>query len=224
MEIKTVDPVASLSRKPQFVDNVFVLPHPRALPHEPFLWNYREIFGNDRPVCIEYCSGNGEWVIDKALNLPQWNWIAVEKKNKRVKKIAAKRKRHGLENVVIVAGEAAFFTKNFLPEASVAAIYINFPDPWPKRRHAKNRLLSSTFIEHLNHIAVLGAALLIVTDHKGYGAQVTQEVAQVAAWKESSVTAEFKRDYGSSYFDRLWRSKGLSIQFLAYQKRWGHRC
>ncbi len=218
MKIQTVYPLVSLSGEPQCVDNVFVLPHPRVSSHELFFWNHREIFGNDHPVCIEYCSGNGEWVIDKALHSPQWNWIAVEKKSKRVKKIAAKRKKHGLDNLVIVAGEAAFFTKSFLPDGSVAAVYINFPDPWPKRRHAKNRLLSSTFIEQLKRIAVSGAALVIVTDHQEYGGHITREVAKVTAWKEVSSTPEFEQDYGSSYFDRLWRSKGRSIQFLVYQK------
>ena len=64
-------------------------------------WNSPELFENDNPVHVEYCSGNGAWIVDKAVNFPEVNWVAVEMKFPRVSKIWAKIKTLNLKNLIV---------------------------------------------------------------------------------------------------------------------------
>ena len=208
-------------RRPVLKEQVFFVPN----YYEEHLgsifpsWSHEDLFGNDRPVYIEYCSGNGEWIIKKAQENPNSNWVAVEKKFERVRKIHSKKRTMGVNNLVIIAGEALTFTKEYLQESSADSIFINFPDPWPKQRHAKYRLLQETFISHLKRITREKGKINIVTDSEPYVNQIITEFAKVDGLMKS-ICSEAD-SYGTSYFDRLWRSKGLAIHYLEYFKQEG---
>src|SRR5690348_8203245 len=88
-------------------------------------------FENGRQVFIEYCSGNGAWVLQKASSKNAF-WLAVERKFERASKIWAKMQNQRLDNLIVVCGEALTFAENYLPSNSVDKVFINFPDPWPK--------------------------------------------------------------------------------------------
>src|SRR3984957_20943969 len=94
--------------KPMIQDRIIYAPQ-TFHPTEELLfpgWNDPSLFGNDHPICIEYCSGNGLWIAEKAEANPEINWIAVEKKIMRVKKIWSKIRNLNLKNLIIVCGEA----------------------------------------------------------------------------------------------------------------------
>ena len=114
--------------------------------------DWKVIFGNTNPVSIEFCSGNGEWIIQKAQDNPDTNWVAVELQFERVRKIYSKRHNLGINNLLIVCGEALTFARHYVADASVEQAYINFPDPWPKKRHAKHRLIKPPFPKELARI------------------------------------------------------------------------
>ena len=217
-------PYSFEERHPILINRVFFLPPYYSGEWDLLSWNDSQLFDNDHPVHIEYCSGNGEWIIDRAMRYPQFNWVAVEKKFKRVCKIYAKREKRQLENLVIVAGDAVILTKHCLALDSVSATYINFPDPWPKKRHAKHRLIQECFIRKLSRIVLPNGKLILVTDHSDYFQQMKTEIEEVTTWKIAPIAPEFEEEYGSSYFSRLWRSKGLPIQFLSYQNKVDNRC
>ena len=69
-------------------------------------WSDAAFFGNNQPLRIEYCSGNGAWIAEKAMLHPEINWVAVEKKFSRAKKIGAKAKKLNLRNLLVIYGEA----------------------------------------------------------------------------------------------------------------------
>src|SRR4051812_938783 len=100
----------------------------------PLLWEDPELFGNQQPVIVEYCSGNGQWIAERAKQNPHINWVAVEKRFDRASQIWAKMKRENISNIFVVCGDGAIFTRYYAPAKSVSEIYINFPDPWPKLR------------------------------------------------------------------------------------------
>jgi len=109
-------------------------------------WAHPDLFGNNNPINLEYCSGNGTWIANKAIAEPHLNWVAIEKKFARVQKIWSKISNLGLNNLLVIHGEGYNVTSCYLPDASIREIYINFPDPWPKNRHAKNRLIKGPFV------------------------------------------------------------------------------
>lgn len=182
-------------------------------------WN--AFFGNENPVHVEYCSGNGAWIAKKALETPSLNWVAIEMDFDRVRKIWANGKRLGLTNLFIVCGEGHNATARYFPKESVSGIYINFPDPWPKRCHAKHRIIKLPFIEELSRILKKEGELTFVTDDVGYSAVMNKVM------KDQSILESVHADpfytttfegYGASFFDSLWREQGKEIRYHQYRK------
>jgi len=208
-------PYSFKERRPCIQDRIFYVPtyYPK---YDDFTFpSWKELFGNENPVHIEYCTGNGEWVLNKARENPEVNWVAVELKFNRVRKIHSKRSNRGIGNLFIVCGEAQIFTREYLSQNCVEAIYVNFPDPWPKDRHAKHRLIQTPFMEGIFKAVKPGGKALLVSDAQDYVKQMEEEIGKVSGWKRSD--SEDQSSYGTSYFERLWLSKGLSIHFLEYQ-------
>ena len=205
-------------------DRILYVP-PRCETYEDFIfpgWSDPSLFGNDQPIHIEYCSGNGAWIADKACENPHINWVAVEKKFTRVRKIWSKIKNRKLNNLIAVCGEAYQATRLYLPSDSFAAAYINFPDPWPKKRHAKNRLINSEFVPEIWRILKPETFFTLVTDDPDYSMRMIQEMGRYSGFESSYPSPYFVTEmpgYGVSYFEQLWREQGKKIHFHQFQKK-----
>ena len=112
-------------RRPALANGIFYVPLYYNLYHEFTLPPMNELFGNDRPLCVEYCSGNGDWILNRAMRFPENNWIAVERRFDRVRKIWSKMKNCNLANLLIVYGDAEPFTQYYLKNHSLESAYIN---------------------------------------------------------------------------------------------------
>ncbi len=216
--MKTEDfhyPFTWAERRPYLNRQLFYVPDYYAKHGEFSLPLWGEIFGNSHPVHIEYCSGNGEWILDRAAENPEINWVAVEQKFDRVRKIFKKKVSRELGNLLVVAGEALTFSREYLSRATLDTIYVNFPDPCPKDRHAKHRIIQSPFLEEMSRIMKGGGEMLLVTDDFPYHEQMRKVVGGFPEWTQKGAPASLD-EYGSSYFDRLWRSLGREIHCLHY--------
>lgn len=182
---------------------------------------WQPLFGNEGPIKVEYCSGNGAWVSNRALADPAANWIAIEKKFVRVRKIWSKIKNLNLPNLIAVCGEGRRVTSHFLPHESVDEVYINFPDPWPKKRHFKHRIIQPPFIVELCRILKVGGTVNLVTDDPDYSTWMIAVMNGHTGFK-SEYPAPFyiteRPDYGTSWFDELWREKGRKIHYHQFRK------
>ncbi|MCH9613112.1 MAG: tRNA (guanine-N(7)-)-methyltransferase [Chlamydiia bacterium] len=207
-------------REPTLSEGVLFLP-PHYLNHDAHKGRFDELFKTSQPLYIEYCSGNGEWILEQAENRPDVTWIAVEKRIDRVQKIWAKMKNRGVGNLIIVCGQAECLTKHYLNDGCIDQIYIHFPDPWPKDRHAKHRLFKDDFVKDMARCMRDGAELRLVTDHQMYGEEAALTLAQNASFSplfpEPYYVVEEKSE-GSSYFHRLWLELGRSIYIVKFQK------
>ena len=125
-------------------------------------------FGNDHPIAIEFCAGNGTWIARKGLEIPAINWVAVDLDIGRVKKILTKINNHKIPNLLAVCAKAEIFSEYYIPKESISEVYINFPDPWPKRRHAKNRIIKSPFLSQIASILKPEGKVTFVTDDQTY--------------------------------------------------------
>lgn len=185
-------------------------------------WSHPNVFGNDNPLCVEYCSGNGAWIADKAKKFPMINWIAVEKKFVRARKIWSKIKNMGLSNLLVICGEAKHVTKLYFSDQTMDHLYINFPDPWPKKRHEKHRIIQPEFVSEMWRILREGQSLTFVTDDQQYSAWLIN----IMQSRHSGFASQFpdpyfvteQPEYGSSYFDELWRAKGREIRYHQFNK------
>lgn len=182
---------------------------------------WAELFGSDQPVHVEYCSGNGRWIIERVQSEPDKNWVAVEMRFDRVRKIWSKIQNLGLSNLFIVCGEACLATHHYFPAESVAQAYVNFPDPWPKDRHAKHRLIQADFIKEVSRILCPEGKLTLVTDDVPYSEQMLAELEASELLKPTFPAPHFIHeweDYGRSWFEDLWREKGADIRYIQYSK------
>ncbi len=185
-------------------------------------WEGEPVFGNSNPVIVEYCSGNGGWIAKKAEECPSCNWVAVEKDFERMRKIWARGKRMGLTNLFVICGEGHNVTSHYFPNESITQIYINFPDPWPKTRHAKHRIIKPSFIEEISRILKNDGELMFVTDDPGYSEEMNSVMHKQESLEclhpDPFYTTEMK-GFGTSFFEELWRQQGKVIRFHQYRKR-----
>lgn len=184
-------------------------------------WVHPLMFDQSRPICIEYCSGNGLWIATKARLHPEYNWLAIERKFERVKKIWSKIKNENLKNLIVAHGEGNQITKEYIPSESVQSVFINFPDPWPKRRHAKNRLIQVFFIDEIYRILQSKGTVTLVTDEESYSQQMRQVFSQLRGFESIYPSPYYVtecHEYGTSYFEDLWRQKGKTIFYHTFCK------
>lgn len=180
-----------------------------------------QFFGNTQPVHLEYCSGNGLWIAERARQDFSVNWVAVEMKWKRIKRIWSKIHNLQLPNLIGIFGEAFSVTHTFLQDQSIDQVFINFPDPWPKRRHAKYRLINPLFIKELHRILKVGGRVCFVTDHEEYAAWAITHFKESALFEPVDSYPHFITElegYGSSSFEDLWRKKQKVIHYIRFAK------
>lgn len=184
-------------------------------------WSHPSIFGQERPICLEYCSGNGAWIANRAQTQPDYHWVAIERKFERVKKIWSKIKNFQLSNLLVVCGEGHHVTHHYLPSSSVHAVFINFPDPWPKRRHSKHRIVQVPFIQEVCRILQTGGMLTLVTDDETCSQGMIEVLHQEPGFVSLFASPFYVTDYfayGTSYFEDLWREKGKTIRYHVFRK------
>lgn len=209
------------SRKVAFLDQIWYVPVNISDDENFEFPGWEQLFGNSNPINIEYCSGNGAWIAEKALKNPNQNWLAVEKKYLRVKKIRSKIENFQLKNLIILCGEGLNATKRYFPKESIQKIYVNFPDPWPKKKHAKNRIINPIFADEMARLLKKEGTITMVTDDKNY----SQEMITVfknnnlfnSIYKEPYFVTSCN-DYGSSYFEDLWVQQGKEIHYHEFKK------
>ncbi len=215
-------PFAWKDRHPVLLERCLYIPnfyadHAKWIPSS---WSDREFFGNEAPVVIEYCSGNGQWICNRAKTMPHINFVAVEKRFDRARKIWACLQREAIPNLFVVCGEAVIFSKHYVPPISISEVFINFPDPWPKLRHAKHRLVAPPFIAALDKVLKRGGKATFTTDDRPYLDLMLEILLLEKGWKpllEKPYFATNWADFGSSYFCDLWQKKGRTIYHLPFE-------
>jgi tRNA (guanine-N7-)-methyltransferase len=130
----------------------------------PLRGRWHEEFGREAPLHLEIGSGNGFFLSGLAAQHPEWDVIGVEIRYKRVVLCAKKIVARGVPNARIVRYHAAYLDDLVTP-GSLAGIYVNHPDPWPKERHEKNRLISRWFLEDVCRFLQPGGWLRLKSDH-----------------------------------------------------------
>lgn len=217
-------PFTWAERRPAIDNRVLYVPEYYHRHHEYAFpgWSSPEVFGNSHPVFIEYCAGNGAWIANRAETNPDVNWVAVEIQFERARKIWSKVKNLNLKNLFVVCGEALTFTRYYIPNHSVEGIFVNFPDPWPKEKHAKKRLFQSEFVEEISRVVKKGGNAILVTDDPTYCGQMSTEMRRHPAWRPSYPDPYYITswdDYGTSYFDQLFRQQSRIIHYLQFNNQ-----
>ena len=126
------------------------------------------MFGNSGPVEIEIGSGKGTFLLARAKARPEVNFLGIEYASAYASYCADRFGRHSLENVRMLRTEAAAFFRTALSPACVRRVHVYFPDPWPKRRHNRRRLIQPAFVDEVRRVLKPGGQFILATDHFDY--------------------------------------------------------
>ena len=137
-----------------------------------FTIDLQTIFGRPAPVEIEIGAGKGEFIIERAAEFPERDFIAVELFGTITHVLAVRCGRAGLTNLRVARMDARTLVNLMLPDASVSAFHIYFPDPWPKERHVKHRLFTPTLAASLFRTVQPGALAYVATDVRSYAGEI----------------------------------------------------
>jgi tRNA (guanine-N7-)-methyltransferase len=131
--------------------------------------DYPGIFGNDHPVTVEIGFGMGDATAQIAGEHRDRNYLGIEVHRPGIGRLLWEIERRGLDNIRIIEHDAVEVLERMIGAASVAAFHIFFPDPWPKKRHHKRRLVTRPFAELLAGKLRPGGYVYMVTDWADYG-------------------------------------------------------
>ncbi len=122
----------------------------------------------------------------------------------------------------MICGEGLSATSNYFPGDCIEGVFINFPDAWPKRKHARHRLIQPRFVQELHRILKTSKLLTIVTDDAVYSASLIKVMQGIAGFVSIFASPYYVNDYpgyGSSFFEELWREKGKEIRYHVFRKQ-----
>jgi tRNA (guanine-N7-)-methyltransferase len=183
----------------------------------PLVW--RELYGNDHPVEIEIGMGKGTFLTDQAKARPEFNFFGIEWARFFWRYASDRLRRHNCTNARTVRAEAGFFLNEFVEPQSVAVLHVYFPDPWPKARHHKRRLIQPKFIPVVRRILKAGGRLQVVTDHKGYWEENIEPTVRDA---EGFTVVDYNRpdsagegEFVGTNFERKYRREGRPFYAIA---------
>jgi tRNA (guanine-N7-)-methyltransferase len=205
-------------------------PDRRVVPEEVREKGWAALFAPDLAapfaLVVELGFGRGEFLLDLAARAPEVAHVGVEVSRKRVLKLARRLARLPLGNVRLVCAPAELAVRELFAAASVSGVWINFPDPWPKKRHHRRRLIQPPFVAELAERLAPGGELHVATDHVGYAEQIDAVLAAESRLVNVFAPAAFVSEVPGrmrTAYELEWRAEGRPLHFFDYRRREGPR-
>ena len=182
---------------------------------------WKELFGRSAPVEVEIGFGKGRYLIHAAQARPEADFLGREWALPFVRLVRYRIYRRRIRNVKLVRADALDILGQRIPAGSVRAMHVLFPDPWPKKRHHKRRLVSPGFAQMVVRVLEPGGAINVATDHAGY-AEVIEPTLDAAQGLERLPGFGLDGDlaeltnYGTKY-----AREGRSFHAWSYRKTRG---
>ncbi len=193
--------------------------------------DWETLFGNTHPVEVEIGFGKGRFLLEASRLFPHVNYIGVERSQKYVKFTQVRfnkymqhysmDKNSGVfQNVRLVWTDANFFLTRYVPEQSVQAYHIYFPDPWPKARQQKRRIFrNKDFLTAINKTLTLDSGrLYVVTDYAAYFSEIQERIAQHTFLQRVVLKTDAYKHIATN-FEMKYRSEGRKIYRVVYENR-----
>lgn len=133
-----------------------------------FRIDFPQLFGNANPVVLEIGSGKGRFLIATATERPDLNLVGIEKSLHYHRVIRDRVLKRHLQNVRLINHDAFLVLRDMVPDASLAEIHVYFPDPWPRKKEQKRRIIRAEVLEQFRRTLVDGGWGIYVTDHRSY--------------------------------------------------------
>jgi tRNA (guanine-N7-)-methyltransferase len=152
--------------------------------------------------------GHGHFLTAYAKNHPERLCIGIDISTERIDRALRKRDRAKLPNLHFIQAEAKLFIETLPADARLAAVFVLFPDPWPKSRHSKHRLLQRDFLQSIARPSLPNARLFFRTDSKPYFDEVSAVIGERAGWEPKNEAWPFE-------FETVFQSRAATFHSLA---------
>lgn len=168
---------------------------------------------------LEFGSGFGEVAIALAKSQPKSGFVLWEKKIDRIVSTEKKRERFGLQNIRYVAIDGNWFLGQIFQKSSFDELLINFPDPWPKKKHWKNRLLQDSKLEEILAFLKPGGLVRIATDYGPYARKILRLLRnrKDLAWNQREWSRE-RKNFPVSHYELEKQKEGKRIYYFERKK------
>lgn len=213
-------------RKIPRVDTPFLL-DPRLLPRtregRAVAWD--RVFGEQRPLRLEVGVGNSPFLIEVAKLEPEFSYLGFEYSKKRVMKFLRKVVGSGLENIRVVGENAVVALDGWIPAGELDHVFVNFPDPWPKRRHERKRFVQDEVIGPVTALLGRGGGISLRTDAALYARQMLRVLDGSPALEnlagEGNFAVEPRYPFPTAY-ELRYLAEARPIYYLEYVRRGSH--
>jgi len=195
-----------------------LLPHPEPEAIQARLKEFSTGQKREPRVIADLGCGSGNFLVQLAAAHPEDFFLGFELRYKRLVKGALKLERQGSDNVLLLR-ELGERYMDYLAPASLDVLHVNFPDPWPKSRQWKKRLVSQSFLENLVPVLKPGGSFRLKTDHSGYFLHVFSLIRGFSgltlnAWSNDLNRSNLLSGGPKTEFELLFRSKHKAIYYL----------
>lgn len=194
-------------------DSVLLINNPN-----DYVGKWKEVFGNSNPIYIEIGMGKGTFIMENALKYPDINFIGIEKYESVMVRAIEKLQNIELPNLKLIRMDAIEINKVF--DKEINTIYLNFSDPWPKKRHAKRRLTSEIFLKLYDKIFISTPHIIQKTDNIGLFASSLVSLSKYGYTFES-VSLDLKNediDNVVTEYENKFMNLGTNINYLDARK------
>ncbi len=175
------------------------------------------LFARPQPLEVELGCGDASFLVEYARRHPGRNFIGVERLLGRIQKLDKKGRRNGLTNTRGIRIESAYFLEFLLPPHSAVALHVYFPDPWPKKKHRRHRLIGEAFPTLARQALVPGGAVFLRTDDADYFQQMNEVFAAAGEFEKTGTPPELAEI--TTDFEREFNAQGIPTRRAAFRLR-----
>jgi tRNA (guanine-N7-)-methyltransferase len=185
--------------------------------------NWQVLFGRTAPLVVEIGFGNGRFLIEQAERKLDANVIGIELAWGWVQHLARRLDEAGLAHVRLIHGEAQVALQHLFGSNSISEIFINFPDPWPKKRHHARRLIQPGLVGLVHDRLATGGQVTIATDHSGYATWIAAILDSQEALRPcfSTTTVHELAGHTPTKYEQKARGANRPIFYLVWHKPFG---
>jgi tRNA (guanine-N7-)-methyltransferase len=173
------------------------------------------IFSRCAPLEIDLGCGDGSFLVALAKQNPERNFLGLERLLRRTRSACHKIARENLSNARVLRIESSYAVTHLFPPNSISAFYLLFPDPWPKRRHQRRRLVNTEFLESVYRALVSDGFLVVATDDVDYFNEIRRLADQT---KKFVLPSPNDFDFPPTTFEKHFHERGLAIHRLVLRK------
>ncbi len=174
----------------------------------PLEWD--QIFGRQASLAVEIGFGNGEFLVNWAKQHPDWNFVGIDRSIGSTERLQKRLLQNSVGNVRIIIDDARFSLRELFSDNSIQQVIMNFPDPWPKKRHKERRLLQPSFIKTLAAVLKIQGKFELVTDQSWLVEETRSLFFESHFFELKKIEKNPNRLVGTKY-ERKWRDSGGEI-------------